>query len=158
MVCCFTGHRVIEESHIYRLPELLSHTLERLISRGVTTFRAGGALGFDTIAALKVLEKKKSNPDVRLELMLPCRNQAEGWTERERFVYSYILERADKVTYAEERYVSGCMYKRNRMLVDGADYCVAFLSKNEGGTAYTARYALSKDVELINLYYEMEES
>ena len=47
--------------------------------------------------------------------------------------------------------------KRNRMLVDGADYCVAFLAKNEGGTAYTCKYALSKGVELINLYDEMEE-
>lgn len=157
LVCCFTGHRRIYENHILKLPEVLSRTLDALIDKGVRTFRAGGAIGFDSLCALKVLEKKRSHPDVRLELCLPCRDQTSGWSERERYVYGYILERADAVRYAEERYVRGCMYKRNRMLVDGADYCVAFLAKNEGGTAYTCKYALSKGVELINLYDEMEE-
>ena len=156
-VCCFTGHRKIEENYILRLPEALSSTLDRLINKGVRIFRTGGAIGFDTIAALKILEKKKCRPDVRLELCLPCRDQTNGWSEREKYIYSYVLKHADAVRYAEERYVSGCMYKRNRMLVDGADYCVAFLTRNEGGTAYTAKYALSKGVELINLYDEMEE-
>ena len=156
-VCCFTGHRRITEEHILKLPELLSQTLDMLIDKGVDTFRAGGALGFDTLCALKVLEKKKSHPHIRLELMLPCRDQTNGWSEREKYVYSYLLERADLIKYAEQSYVSGCMYKRNRMLVDGSDYCVAFLAKNDGGTAYTCKYALSKGVELINLFYELEE-
>lgn len=155
-ICCFTGHRKIAEDHILRLPENLSHTLDELIERGVTVFRAGGAIGFDTICALKVLEKKRTYPDIRLELCLPCRDQTNGWSEREKYVYNYVLERADSVRYAENYYVSGCMYKRNRMLVDGADFCVAFLAKNEGGTAYTAKYALSKGVELINLFNGME--
>ena len=157
LVCCFTGHRKISENHILKLPEVLSHVLDTLIANGVRTFRAGGAIGFDTLCALKVLEKKKSYPEVRLELCLPCRDQTNGWSEREKYIYNYVLERSDKVRFAEERYVSGCMYKRNRMLVDGADYCVAFLAKSEGGTAYTAKYALSKGVELINLFCEMEE-
>lgn len=155
-VCCFTGHRKIADNQIIKLPEVLSRTLDVLIEKGVRTFRAGGAIGFDTLCALKVLEKKMTHTDIRLELCLPCRDQTNGWSEREKYVYNYVLQRADAVRYAEERYISGCMYKRNRMLVDGADYCVAFLAKNEGGTAYTAKYALSKNVEVINLYYEME--
>jgi len=155
-ICCFTGHRKIAEDHILRLPEKLSHTLDGLIEQGVTVFRAGGAIGFDTLAALKVLEKKKDHPEIRLELMLTCHDQTRGWSEREKYVYNYILERADSARYAELRYVRGCAYKRDRMLVDGADVCVAFLAKNEGGTAYTAKYALSKGVELINLFDGME--
>ena len=43
------------------------------------------------------------------------------------------------------------MARRNRALVDGSDYCVAYLTKNSGGTLYTCSYALKKGVELINL-------
>ncbi len=157
-ICCFTGHRRIAENHILRLPGILTKTIDALIEKGVRTFRAGGAVGFDTLCALKVLETKMEHPDVRLELILPCRDQTSGWSEREKYVYGYILERADAVRYASERYASGCMYKRNRMLVDGSDYCVAFLAKGEGGTAYTCRYALAEGVELINLFDEMEDA
>ncbi len=154
-ICCFTGHRRIADGHIIRLPQLIDEELERLIGEGFTVFRAGGALGFDTLAALKVLEKKKKY-DISLELCLPCLDQTLGWSEREKQIFKYIFERADAVRYAEKHYTTGCMYKRNRMLVDGADLCLAFLSSSRGGTAYTCSYALSRGVELINLFDRIE--
>lgn len=151
-ICCFTGHRDIPAEYIVRLPELLDRQLYELTERGFSVFRAGGAIGFDTLCALKVLEIKKNNPHISLELCLPCTDQTEGWNDREKHIYNYILERADNIRYAHKYYVSGCMFDRNRMLVDGADLCLAYLSSSKGGTAYTCSYAKKKGVEVINTF------
>ena len=48
---------------------------------------AGGALGFDTLAAQTVLEMKKEYPQLRLILVLPCENQTRGWHSEDIAVY-----------------------------------------------------------------------
>ena len=53
LTACFTGHRNIAYEDALRLPALLDRVLVELIERGATAFRAGGAIGFDTVAALK---------------------------------------------------------------------------------------------------------
>jgi len=151
MVCCFTGHRKIASEELARLPLLLERTLERLIREGVTVFRAGGAIGFDTLAALSVLEKKETYSQIRLELILPCKDQADRWSAKSREIYEYILRSADSVTVLRERYTAGCMQERNRRLVEGAHRCVAFCRNGEGGSAYTVAYAKRNGVSVINL-------
>ncbi len=150
-ICCFTGHRQISPQDGTYLPDAMDRALEEMIGAGVTTFRAGGAMGFDNFAALKVLNLKRKYGFVRLHLFLPCENQAKGWSEREREFYDYILAHADEITYASREYFKGCMHLRNRMMVDGSDFCIAYCNKNEGGTAYTVRYAAEKGVKLINV-------
>ena len=153
MTVCFTGHRDLgtKEEKLALWNTLLS-TLDRLIGDGATVFRAGGALGFDTAAALAVLEKKKTHPAVRLELLLPCKNQTAKWSAEQVRVYEDILFRADSYTYLSEHYYRGVMHARNRALVDGSDVCVAFLRAGaSGGTAYTVDYATRRGVPVINL-------
>ena len=41
--------------------------------------------------------------------------------------------------------------KRNRHLVDGSSVCIAYLTQEKGGTAYTVNYAKQKEVQVINL-------
>ena len=149
--CCFTGHRDIAPQHISTLAAVLDRTLEKLISNGVTRFRAGGALGFDTVAALKVLEKREKYPHIRLDLYLPCRNQADRWGEYDKEVYAYILKNADSVTYTSEYYHRGCMHLRNRRMAEGTDFCVAYCLKDTGGTAYTVNFARGKGISVINV-------
>ena len=153
-ICCFSGHRRISAQHFMKLPALLDRVLGELVNKGFRTFRTGGAVGFDTLCALKCLELKKKFPefDITLELCLPCRNQTEGWSEQEKNVYNFVLQAADKVTSEQDVYSAGCMHARNRRLVNGADACVAFLSSNSGGTAYTCNYAAENGVQVINLY------
>lgn len=150
-ICCFTGHREIADEDLVRLPHALDRLLEELIADGVTVFRAGGALGFDTIAALKVLEKKKAYPHIRLELYLPCRDQARDFSDWNKMAYRYVLDRADSSVFVSEAYVRGCMHKRNRALVDGADLCVSYCVSATGGTAYTVNYAKKNGVRVIEL-------
>lgn len=155
---CFTGHRDIPREHAFVLPRLLENELITLIERGVTVFRAGGAVGFDTLAALKVLEMKESHPHIKLELILPCENQTEWWREAEVRTYHYILERADRFEFLHEHYVKGCMLERNRRLVQGSDVCLAYCYRNRGGTLYTLTHALKEGLEIINLFDALSES
>mgnify|MGYP006360788949 FL=1 len=129
----------------------LKETLEALIDNGYCYFGAGGALGFDTIAAQTVLGLKKKHPEIKLILVLPCKNQTRGWEEKDVSVYESIIEQADKVVYTQEHYDRGCMFKRNRHLVDNSSVCVAYLTEEKGGTAYTVNYANQKGVKVINI-------
>ena len=126
MICCFTGHRDIDARHILQLPALLDREIEKLIVCGVDTFRGGGAVGFDMLSELKVIEKKKKYSFIRLELILPCRDQTKKWNEHSRAVYEYIASEADRIEYITDLYTPTCMRERNRALVDGSDFCLAF--------------------------------
>ena len=148
---CFTGHRTIPMLKKRKIEKKIKETLEALIDNGYCYFGAGGALGFDTIAALTVLGLKKKHPEIKLILVLPCKNQTRGWEEKDVSVYESIMEQADKVVYTQEHYDRGCMFKRNRHLVDNSSVCVAYLTEEKGGTAYTVNYANQKGVKVINI-------
>ncbi len=154
--CCFTGHRVIAPEVRDQLTAILDRRLQALYDVGFVEFRAGGALGFDTLAAERVLLLRERHPDCRLVLMLPCRDQSKYWSEADKAEYAEILEKADKICYAREHYTPDCMHARNRALVDGSDLCLSYLIENKGGTLYTCSYALKHGVRLINLADEIE--
>ena len=147
---CFTGHRDIPAISMF-IKSRLKKEIETLIEKGVIFYGNGGALGFDTLAALTVLELKKKHPQIKLIMVLPCREQAEKWSEQDKQIYTGILHKADKVVYTSERYHRGCMYERNRRLVDFSNYCIAYLKEDTGGTAYTVGYARKNGLEIINI-------
>ena len=142
---------MLPRERLSELSELMDRALYSMLHQGVTEFRTGGALGFDTLAALKVLDLRERYPQVRLWLILPCRNQDAEWCLRDRQIYAGILERADEVRFLRERYTAGCMQERNRALVEGSAYCLAYCKEEKGGSAYTVRYAQKKGVHVINL-------
>lgn len=148
---CFTGHRYIDRRDAFAIPTRLKALLTELIAKGARRFRAGGAIGFDTVAALCVLELKETYPDISLELVLPCRDQTRNWSDQDKTVYNYILSQASSVEYVAESYTPWCMHERNRRLVNESQVCIAYLKHSNGGTAYTYSYALQKNIEVINL-------
>lgn len=131
--------------------ERLKQTVEKLILNGYCYFGAGGALGFDTLAAECVLYLKKQYPQIKLILVLPCKTQTRGWDSEDIAIYEQIKAQADKVVYTSEEYTRGCMFKRNRHLVDNSSICIAYLTESKGGTAYTVNYAKQKKIKVINL-------
>ena len=60
--CFFTGHRKIPQEDYQTIRSRTAAAVERLIQQGVVYYGAGGALGFDTLAAEVVLEMKKKYP------------------------------------------------------------------------------------------------
>lgn len=151
---CFTGHRAIPQAERAALKRRLRKEILRQIEEGATVFRAGGALGFDTMAAQTVLELRETHTQIELELILPCPDQTARWSAQDVAVYTEIKEQADRVVYVSPFYFSGVLQLRNRKLVEGADVCVAYLTDSHthsGGTAYTILQALNAGAEYINL-------
>ena len=101
---CFTGHRTIPPQQLEDLAQRLRAAVEDAIGRGYRYFGAGGALGFDTLAAQTVLDLKKIYPHIRLILVLPCRSQAERWNREQQQTYEAIKAQADKVVYTSRGY------------------------------------------------------
>lgn len=148
---CFTGHRKIPPEQMDTLARRLKKAIIELIENGYLYFGAGGALGFDTLAAQTVLELKGMYPKIKLILVLPCLSQTRGWCSRDIEIYESIRSKADKVVYTSSEYTKGCMHKRNRHLVDNSSVCLCYLTEKTGGTAYTIKYARKKDLTIINL-------
>ncbi len=149
--CCFTGHREIPAEKYMYIKGRLDEELERLIKNGIRVFCAGGAKGFDTVAAMSVLAAKERYPEIKLSLILPCADQAEHWSEIDKLNYEEIKRRADEVTILRDHYTRFCMQQRNRALVDSASVCICYLEKSTGGTAYTVNYAKKSGIKIINL-------
>jgi len=148
---CFTGHRKIPVKQYDAIYERLKATIVSLIERNYRFFGAGGAIGFDTMAAQAVLAIRNQYPHIRLILVLPCRSQAEKWSEYDRAVYEHIKAQADKVVYTVQEYTKNCMYLRNQHLVDNSNVCICYLTEGTGGTAYTVSYARMQGLEVINI-------
>lgn len=148
---CFTGHREIPAAERSGILREVTDTVRSLYERGYRTFCAGGALGFDTIAAQAVLALRKTYPDIRLHLILPCKNQAARWSAGDQTVYETIKAAADEVTYTAEEYTRYCMHVRNRRLVDESSVCICYLKKPTGGTAYTVNYAEQKGLQIVEI-------
>ena len=154
---CFTGHRSIKEplSNLYRR---LDRAIEKAISENnASDFYAGGAVGFDMIAAMRVLRLKKKYRSVRLHLVLPCPipEMVTKWSDRDKITFDDILNRADSITVISDRYYDGCMRERNQRLVDLADcLCICYWNKNDNrsGTGQTVRMAEKKGLNINNLY------
>lgn len=150
--CCFTGHRMLPNNQNI-LKSALKDVLTTLIKEGVCYFGCGGARGFDTLAALTVLDFKKQYPNIKLILVLPCRNQTKNWNRRDIELYNTVLASADKITYEADDYYEGCMLDRNRHLIDYSNHCVAYYDGRErGGTAYTVKYASKNGLNIYNIY------
>lgn len=150
--CCFTGHRILPDAQIETIKKRLEHEIEHLIQQGVLYFGCGGALGFNTLAAQAVLRFRTLYPQIKLILVLPCRGQESSWKEQDKSIYNQIKMQANKVVFTSEDYYTGCMFKRNRRLVDESGWCICYLSHRGGGTAYTVSYALKKGLQIINLF------
>ena len=93
--CCFTGHREIPLSEYEKIQNALEQTIISLMKKGVCYFGAGGALGFDTMAALTILKLKETYPHIKLILVFPCENQTGKWQQKDIDIYENIKSKVD---------------------------------------------------------------
>ena len=95
--CCFSGHRHLPKQETLHIHNLLVKHILKLIHIGVNTFICGGALGFDTLAALAVLKIRSIYPHIQLILALPSPQQTNGWSSNDIAVYQSILKQANQI-------------------------------------------------------------
>ena len=106
-----TGHRDIPSGANQRIFAKTEEMIESLIKKGYLYFGAGGALGFDTIAAFAVLKLKERYPNIRLILVLPRLAQTRGWSREDVEIYEDIKSKADKVVYGKQECPLGLRLK-----------------------------------------------
>ncbi len=144
--CAFTGHREVGENLDINL---LSCAVDNLIDKGFVNFYCGMAMGFDLIAADVVLQAKSNHPQIKLIACVPCPEQQKYFPSEEKDKYDRILPLCDEVKILSERYFKGCMLARDRFMVDNCGCVLAYMNKTDGGTAYTVKYAQSKNKEIF---------
>ena len=149
--CCFTGHRQLPSEEQAEIANRLERVIAALYQKGIRYYGAGGALGFDTLAAQTVIRLRESCPGIKLILVLPCLTQTRGWRPEDVTEYERIKTQADKTVYTAQQYTPDCMHKRNRHLVDNSGVCVCYMTEGIGGAAYTVRYAEKRGLQIINI-------
>ena len=144
--CFFTGHRKLPEHRIEYIRRLIKSKVKFLIEeKGVEDFIAGGALGFDTLAAECIVDLKNTYPNIKLHLYLPCFNQSAAWNYDDKYKWHILAAKATDFKYITQgNYYNGCMQKRNRAMVDDAYYGLAYYVMEKSGTGATVRYAEQK--------------
>ena len=150
---CFTGHRELPADRMDDIIIALRKEIVRCArDQGIRDFYAGGALGFDTLAAETVLAfRDERGLPLKLHLILPCPEQDKRWSDADRARYRDIISRADSTVYTSEHYTRFCMHVRNRALVDHSRFCIAYLERASGGTAYTVDYARKRGIRTVNV-------
>ena len=141
--CCFTGHRRLPEHQLALLRQRLRDAVLSLYAAGVTHYRVGGAVGFDTLAAEVLAELREQHPDLDISLYVPFPGYTDGWSEEELADYENLLPLFQHVVMVCDRRPKSPSYaflKRNRKMVDGSVYVIAFCGRKSGGSAYTLRY------------------
>ena len=117
MICAVTGHRVLGREFCRAV---LEEKLDFLLARGADTFLCGMALGFDLLCGELLAERKKSVP-LRLVACIPCADQSGGFPPAAKRRYDALLGSCDERVVLHERYETGCMFERNRYMVDRCD-------------------------------------
>ena len=150
--CCFSGHRDLPADELKDVQTRLYSEIRKLVKKGVTRFIAGGAIGFDMMAAVCVLNLKSQEfPNLHLTLALPCPRHFTKWPESDKQLLIPLLERSDEVIFVSNEYLPGCMQKRNRYMVDRSGYLLCYHTKSSGGTAYTVEYAKKCGLSITNV-------
>ena len=158
--CCFTGHRPAglpwgrnerDPACLY-LKAVLSDVLAALYESGVRRFICGMAEGADMYFGEAVAALREEHPDVTLEAAIPFDGQERKWPPAARRRYARLTEACDVRTVLSPVYTPGCMFARNRYMVDHAGLVIAvYADGRRGGTKYPVDYAVSRGVDVIQL-------
>ena len=150
--CCFTGHRVIPEKDLPGILERTERAVRRLIEHGVVFFGVGGAIGYDTETAKLLFRLRATDyPQIKVILVYPFEGFTSRWSDEQREEYARLLPQYDKAVCVAQRVNREAYLTRDRHLVNGSAYCIAYCTRNSGGTAYTLRYAKQHGVEIYNV-------
>lgn len=155
MKCCFTRHRYFPwssdpESSEYRtLIEQLDQAIDQVLAKGVTHFICGNAVGVDTWAAERVLQRKANNPEIFLEIALPF-----SYHNRHEPGCLNIQSKADLVHVVSTKKVRIAAFcERDKCMADQSDILIAVYDKSRfhSGTAKTVAYARKQGLEIIEI-------
>ena len=151
--CCFTGHRIIP-SHEYDAVAARTEIKIRalIVNNDVCFFGVGGAIGYDTMAA-KILFRLRQTDfhQIKVILVYPFEGFTSRWSCEQQAEYARLLPQYDKAVCVAQRASREAYLARDRHLVDGSAYCIAYCTRDSGGTAYTLRHAEHCGLDIYNV-------
>ncbi|MCM1334831.1 MAG: DUF1273 domain-containing protein [Bacteroides sp.] len=158
-VCSFSGYRPSKlpfrwdkrDGGYRKVREMIREEIVLFAESGVHFFQTGMARGIDLLCGELVLELRKKYP-INLTCVVPCINQCMGWGAEDQETYFRLIKAATNVVQVTgESYSNGCMLKRDRYLVDTAQYMIAVFDGKKGGTMFTINYARQQKRTIIVL-------
>lgn len=150
--CCFTGHRAIPEKDRPGILERTEQAVRRLIEQGVVFFGVGGAIGYDTETAKLLFRLRATDyPQIKVILVYPFEGFTIRWSDEQREEYARLLPQYDKAACVAQRASREAYLTRDRHLVNESAYCIAYCTRDSGGTAYTLRYAQQEGLKIYNV-------
>ena len=139
-----------------KLAEVLDRALELANKMGKELIvLTGMALGSDQLWAKTALKK-----GIKVIAYVPFQGQHIRWPDHAQREYFSILDECHKVVHCSKAgYAAWKLYKRDRDMVDNADYCIAIWDGGEkGGTANTVVYAQNENKPLLHIHpFSLEE-
>lgn len=115
---------------------------------------SGMALGADTAWAMIILSVKEMHPGrISFVAEVPVMTQPDRWPNPlDRHRWSYLVGRADRTNVYAERYNPGCLWDRNRGMIEAADLLIAVWDGHlGGGTAGAVAYARQRNIPILRL-------
>lgn len=164
--CCFSGHRPEKlpwgdnerDERCAALKASIREMLQKAYDDGYRHFICGMARGCDTYFCEEALRLRDRVQDITVEAAIPCLSQCSRWTEAQQERYHDLLDRCNYRTVVQEAYDPGCMYRRNRYMVEHSTLLIAVHDGSSGGTRYTIEYALRRRKNVLVLPVPEKES
>ena len=150
--CCFTGHRNVPTDKMQAIVARTEARVRELISEGYRCFMVGGAVGYDTLAAELLFRLRDvEHLGIRVILAYPFDGYMDRWSEGQKADYARLLPLYDERICVSSTASRGAYLARDRYMVDASSMCIAYCTRQTGGTAYTVRYAVKKGVPVCNI-------
>lgn len=135
--CTFFGHR---EYNVLNT-QVLQQTIEYLISKGLDTFFVGNQGQFDSIVYSCLKQLQKEHPHIRVCIVLAyLPTEKGGYDDIEDTMYPEI-----------ESHPKFAIERRNRWMIDHADYCICYINHTWGGAYKFAKLAKRLGKTVINI-------
>lgn len=157
-ICCVTGHRPDAFPWKNDTEDVRFHIFLKRIEQAVDTalllnagrFICGNALGVDTWTAQIVLEKRKHDPDIYLEVALPFlshnSNSLSCLNVQKQADWTHVV--------STKKCRKAAFFQRDKYMVDHSDMIIAVYDDQmprKGGTQRTLAMAKEKGLKIIQV-------
>ena len=149
------GYNLYDPRWIQLAKIMRRYLLRKEREKGCLECVSGMALGVDQLFALVALKLRDDGHAVKVLCALPCRDQNKAW--KDDLWWRDIMRRADERFFVHDGlYTRSCMTDRNKWMADRADEILAVWDGSCGGTGHCVKYALEKNVPVINIFGGIE--
>lgn len=143
--CCVTGLREMPRDKIEYVRQELRREIEQAIADGFTRFLSSMLFNVDLDFATIVAEKKKENPELLLEAVIPYSDRMKSKNKH----FQKLMKQCDSVKVISQERDRDCYFARNRYLVENSQRVIAVSDDGQkSDTAQTIRMTAAKGLEL----------